>query len=139
MAIKSLNVYINFNGTAAKAIALYERVLGAQTVKVARAGDVPGTNVPHDQKDRIVHGILTLAGTQLMVSDAASKVATGRNVQVSLDFTDVGEMTQKFAALAEGGVVAVPLQDTFWGAKFGMLIDPFGVGWLFNCAVAESA
>jgi PhnB protein len=139
MAIKSVNAYINFNGTAAKAIALYERVLAAQTVQVARAGDLPGMNVPEDQKDRIVHGVLMLGGTQLMVSDATSTVPTGGNIQVSLDFTDLGEMTQKFSALAEGGVVAVPLQDTFWGAKFGMLTDAFGVRWMFNCAVAAPA
>jgi PhnB protein len=136
MAIKSLSPYINFNGAAAQAIALYERVLGAKRVNVTRAGDVPGMNVPADQKDRILHGILTLGGAQLMLSDATTNVPTEGNVHVSLDFTDVADMTQKFTALAEGGSVTVPLQDTFWGAKFGMLTDPFGVRWMFNCATA---
>ena len=139
MPIKSLNAYINFNGTAAKAIALYERVLGARTLSVSRAGDTPGVDVPADQRDRIVHGVLLLGGTQLMVSDAASNLQTGGNVHVSIDFTDVTDMTEKFTALAEGGAVTVPLQDTFWGAKFGMLIDPFGVRWMFNCAVPRPA
>jgi PhnB protein len=137
MAIKSLNPYINFDGTAARAIALYDRILGAHTVNVARAGDTPGMNVPADQKDRIMHAVLMLDGLPLMLSDAATNVSTGSNVHVSLDFTDLDEMTQKFAALAEGGAVNVPLQDTFWGAKFGMLTDSVGVRWIFNCATQE--
>lgn len=48
-------------------------------------------------------------------------------------------MTQKFAALAEGGAIAVPLQETFWGAKCGMLTDAFGVRWMLNCVKAERA
>ena len=51
-----------------------------------------------------------------------------------LDFDDVGEMTQKFTALAHGGQVSLALQRTFWGATFGMLTDAFGVRWMFNCA-----
>lgn len=135
MPIKSLNPYINFNGTARQAIALYERVFGARTVHVVRAGDIPDTKVPADQKDHILHGVLTLGAGQLMVSDVTSNAPASGNVQVSVDFTDIKEMMRTFAALAEGGTVNVPLQDTFWGAKFGMLTDPFGVRWMFNCAV----
>ena len=42
-------------------------------------------------------------------------------------------MTKKFDALAEGGKVQEPLQDTFWGAKFGILQDAYGIRWMFNC------
>ena len=134
MAIKSLSPYISFNGTAAQAIALYERVLGAQKVNVARAGDIPGMNVPAEQKDQILHSVLMLGGTPLMISDAKVNVPAEGNVHLSLDFTDLDEMKLKFAALAEGGAVTVPLQDTFWGAKFGMLTDSLGVRWMFSCS-----
>lgn len=134
MAIKSLNPYINFSNTAAQAIVLYERVLGAQIVNVARAGDIPGMTVAADRKDRIMHAVLLLNGMPLMLSDAAKNVSEGSTVHVSLDFTELEEMMQKFTALADGGAVTVPLQETFWGAKFGMLTDAFGVRWIFNCA-----
>ncbi len=42
-------------------------------------------------------------------------------------------MTKKFDALAVGGKVTYSLHDAFWGAKFGMLTDAFGIGWLFSC------
>ena len=57
----------------------------------------------------------------------------GDNAHVNLSFDDVADMKKKFDALAAGGQVTMPLQDTFWGAKFGMLKDAFGVQWMFNC------
>jgi PhnB protein len=136
MAIKSLSPYVNFNGTATQAISLYEHVLGATRANVVRAGDVPGTNVPPDQMDRVLHGVLMLGGVQLMLSDATPNTFTERSsLHVVLEWTDFAEMTQRFAALAESGSVTVPIQDTFWGAKFGMLTDRFGVSWMFNCPV----
>jgi PhnB protein len=140
MPIKSLNPYIIFNGKAAEAIALYERVLDAKPGNVVRAADVPGMAVAADQKHRLVHGVLHIGGTQLMVSDEMSSAPSGGsgNMQVCLDFTDLGEMTRTFAALAEGGAITLPLQDTFWGARFGMLTDMFGVRWMFNCATSTS-
>lgn len=45
MAIKQLNPYLMFNGTAAQAIALYERALGAKTENLSRFGDAPGHGI----------------------------------------------------------------------------------------------
>jgi PhnB protein len=42
------------------------------------------------------------------------------------------ELDEKFAKLAEGGKITMPVEDTFWGARFGMLTDKFGVHWMFN-------
>ena len=131
MAIKALSPYIMLNGTAAAAISLYERVLGARVLNIVRAGDVPDASRPGEAPDRILHAVLSLGGI-LMVSDQSGEPAHS-NVQVSLDFDDVDDMTRKFTGLAEGGHVNLALQPTFWGATFGMLTDAFGVRWMFNC------
>jgi len=55
------------------------------------------------------------------------------NIAMSLDFSDLDEQEKVFAALAEGGSIMMPLEDTFWGAKFGMLTDKFGIEWMLNC------
>jgi PhnB protein len=47
-------------------------------------------------------------------------------------------MAKSFDALANGGKVTMPLQDTFWGAKFGTLTDTFGINWMFNCEKKKS-
>ncbi len=53
-------------------------------------------------------------------------------VHLSINFNNAGEQERVFNALSEGGQVSMPLQDTFWGARFGMLADKFGVNWMFN-------
>ncbi len=109
MSIKRLNPYLTFNGTAGKAIQLYEQALGARTEGLVMVSDsMPDKPVP-----------------------------AGTNVSVCLDFDDVPDMTKKFEALARGGKVTMPLQDTFWGARFGMLTDAFGIAWMFNCTTRK--
>jgi len=138
MSIKNLSPYITLDGTASDAIALYERVFGAVKLNVTRAGDVAGAEVSPDQRDRVIHGALRIGKSVLMISDAASKSeAQAGNVQVALDFADTAHLTRTFAALSEGGEITLPVQDTFWGAKFGMLTDRFGVRWLLNCETGK--
>jgi PhnB protein len=135
MSIKSLNPYLNFDGTAEKAIQLYERALGARTEGLMRYGEMPGGQVPPEHKNRIMHGRLNIGGGLVMVSDAHSGMAAPKqsNTHVLLDFDDSADLAKKFDALADGGKVTMPLQETFWAAKFGMLTDRYGIQWMFNC------
>jgi PhnB protein len=138
MSINSVIPYLNFNGTGEKAIALYESALGAKTEHVSRFGDMPGGSPEH--KDRVMHATLRIGGAPVMLSDTQPEnpVAPEGNVQICLNFTDPEDMAKKFDALAAGGSVTMPLQDTFWGAKFGMLTDAYGVRWMFNCELKKS-
>lgn len=62
----------------------------------------------------------------------------GDNVYLTLHFDDAKEMEEKFAALAAGGRVKMPLHDAFWGARFGMLTDALGVHWMFSCELKSA-
>jgi PhnB protein len=140
MAIKKLNPYLNFNGTAEKAIKLYENALGAKTDRIMRFGDIPDFKVEPEHKNLVMHATLFIGEGVVMISDCqpGQPSTTGDNVHVSLDCDDVADMTKKFEALAVGGKVLLPLQDMFWGARFGMLKDAFGIGWMFNCEHKKS-
>jgi PhnB protein len=135
MAIKSLNPYLNFAGSAAQAIKLYEIALGAKVEQIMRFGDVQGMDVPAEHKQRVMHAHLRLGEGTLMISDAppGMPIPKESHTHVALHFDDVQELTRKFEALAADGQVTMPLQDTFWGAKFGMLTDAYGIRWMFNC------
>ena len=37
-----------------------------------------------------------------------------------------------FAKLSAGGSVTMPLQETFWGAYYGLWTDRFGINWMVN-------
>lgn len=140
MAIKQLNPYLNFDGTAAKAIALYEKALGAKTEGLQRFGEVQGMPVAPENKDRVMHAVLHIGAGLVMISDGMPGVPVPKesNMSVTLDFDDVKEMEQRFDALAAGGTITMPLQDTFWGARFGMLKDAFGIQWMFNCQTGKA-
>ena len=135
MSIKKLNPYLTFNGTAAEAIQLYERALGAKTESLQRFGETPGMTVSDEHEGRVMHAQLRVGEGVVMLSDAppGKPVATEGNVHVCLDLDDLADTTTKFNALAAGGKITMPLQDTFWGATFGMLTDAYGVNWMFNC------
>jgi PhnB protein len=137
MAIKQLNPYLNFNGTAAQAVKLYEKALDAKVESIQRFGDIPGTPAPPETKDRVMHAVLRLGEGTIMLSDTQPEApaSPGGPIWVTLDFDDPAEMGRKFEALSVGGKVTMPLQETFWGAKFGMLVDAHGIQWMFNCTI----
>jgi PhnB protein len=140
MAIQKLNPYLNFDGTAAKAIALYEKALGAKAENVQRFGDVAGMNVAPENKDRVMHAELHLGEGVVMISDGMPgvPVPSDSNTHVTLHFDDPADMGRRFEALAAGGKITMPMQDTFWGAKFGMVKDAYGISWMFNCDVKKT-
>jgi PhnB protein len=104
-----------------------------------RFADVPNMSSP-ETKDLIMHAVLDLGGGRVMLSDGRPNmtIPPGGNSHVCLDFDDAAEMAAKFDALAAGGTVTMPVQDTFWGAKFGMLTDAFGINWMFNCEARKA-
>ena len=67
------------------------------------------------------------------VGPAGGHGRDGNGVHVNIDCDSVDEIERIFKAMSVGSKVTMPLADTFWGAKFGMLTDAFGVKWMFNC------
>jgi PhnB protein len=47
--------------------------------------------------------------------------------------SEPGEAERIFHALSENGTVQMPIQETFWARRFGMLVDQFGTPWMVNC------
>jgi|SRR5581483_2463735 len=141
MSIRRVNPYILLNGTAGKAIELYQTALGAKTEAMMHWGDGPGacTEVPAEHKNRVMHAMLRVGDDVLMLSDCPpdQPLTAGDTVQIALDFTDADEMSKAFDTLGAGGKVTCPIADQFWGAKFGTLTDAYGVRWMFNCEVKK--
>ena len=55
---------------------------------------------------------------------------------MSLHMKDPAVADRVFAQLAKDGNVVVPLAQTFWAARFGMVVDRFGISWMINCEAA---
>ena len=130
--------YIIFNGNCEEALNFYANALGGQVQQIMRYSDAP----PEVQQnmggggDLVMHATFQAGGIMLMASDSGKTApATGKEggmVHLSINFDDSGALENAFMKLGEGGTVTMNLQDTFWGARFGMLTDRFGINWMFN-------
>lgn len=111
----------------------YKDAFKAEIGMMQRYGESP-MPATDDLKDKIMHGVMNIMGGVVMFSDSDGKkhINFGDNFSVSLDYKEPGDMQRAFDAISAGGSVTMPLQDTFWGARFGMCTDKFGVNWMFN-------
>lgn len=124
--------YIIFKGKCEAALKFYEKALGGQIGQISRYSDAPDNQMGMDPQN-IMHAHLNVNGNLLfMASDGPTDASDSGMVSLSLNFTDPGSIQAAFAALSDGGTVTMPLQDTFWGATFGMLQDQYGIRWMFN-------
>ncbi len=137
-------IYLNFTNETEAAFTFYKSVFGGEFEgPIGRMGDVPdGADLPEADKQLVMHILLPiLGGIRLMGSDAPASLGfsinKGNNVFVSLHPDTRQETDRLFTALADGGVVEMPLQEMFWGDYYGVLRDKFGIQWMFNCASQE--
>ena len=130
-----LNPYLQFNGDCEAAFRFYEKCLGGTILMMMKAGESPmAAKVPPEQHDTIIHARIAVGDQLLMGSDAmAGCYAAPAGFHVTLGFADAAEAEAVFAALADGGSVPMPIQETFWAVRFGMLVDRFGIPWMVNC------
>ncbi len=131
----SLNPYLTFNGNCEAAFKFYERVLGGKIeAMMPHAGTPAEGHVPPEWNSKIMHARLNIDGDLLMGSDAPPQHQEPmKGFSVSLQVKEPKEAERVFKALAEGGTVKMPLEETFWAARFGMLVDKFGTPWMVNC------
>lgn len=130
-----LNTYLSFNDECEAAFKFYEQCLGGKIESMMTYGDSPmAEQTPPEKLDKIMHVSLIVGDTVLMGSDAPPNYfEKPQGFSVSLVFTDPDEAERIFNALAENGTVKMPIQETFWSPRFGMLTDRFGTPWMINC------
>src|SRR6478672_1239447 len=133
----ALNPYLNFKGNTEEAFNFYKSVFGGDFPMVMRFRDTPeAARVPPNEQDKIMHIALPIGKNVLMGTDALEamghKLTAGNSFSLSINAKGKEETDQIFNGLAAGGQVTMPLENTFWGAYFGMLTDKFGVQWMVN-------
>lgn len=131
--MKSVTTYLQFDGSCRQAMQFYETSLG---------GELQLNPYPEATSSaaRIMHAQLSRAGTPLLMASDSPEgpVKAGNNFSVSVECESVDEIERLFAAIGKSGSIRLPLGDTPWGARFGMLTDQFGIQWIFNLAQRQS-
>jgi PhnB protein len=130
-----INTYLHFDGNCDEALKFYERALGAKRVMTMRYGECPrAAETTEEMRDKVMHGRIAAGDNVIMASDAPPgryKSPTGFSINIGVD--TVEEAERVFGALSEKGEIHMPLEETFWAHRFGMLVDQFGVPWMVNC------
>ncbi len=131
-----LNPYITFNGNCEAAMNFYNDVLNGEINILSRFSEMPEEVclISDQDKDLIMHCTLDFDGGRLMASDTIEpeKLKIGSNCTLSVSIADEDEGSAVYNSLAEGGQSIMPFNDAFWGGKFGMLIDKFGMQWMVS-------
>ena len=140
----TINPYLNFDGSCEEAFNFYKSVFGGEFTEMNRYNEMPDTSeFSAADANRIMHITLPIGGdTVLMGSDNPPGMggeAKGSSIQISIQTTDDAETDRLYNGLSAGGQITMPLEQTFWGARFGMWIDKFGIRWMINQQINQSA
>ena len=127
--------YLFFDGRCEEALDFYKKTLSAEVEMLMHVKDSPqppptGT-YPPGSENKIMHSSFRVNGTTLMASDGCAQGKPKfEGFALSVDAKDETMADRMFAALADGGKVQMPLGETFFARRFGMVADQFGVGWM---------
>jgi PhnB protein len=135
-----LSPHLSFDGQCEAAFRFYERSIGGKLVYMLTYSNSPiAEQVPLEWRGKIVHATLMMGNYALLGADVLpEQYEKPQGSQLVLSIDDPLEAERIFEALAENGTILMPLQKTFWAARFGVLVDQFGVKWEINCGQPES-
>lgn len=136
----TVNVYLTFNGNCEAAFNFYKSVFGGDFTYIGRFKDMPpmgDKEMSAADGDKIMHVALPVSNeTNLMGSDTVegfgAPLKVGNNFSISVNTDSKAEADRLFNDLSSGGTVGMPMNETFWGAYFGMCTDKFGINWMVS-------
>jgi len=134
-----LSTHVSFNGQCAEAFKFYQKLFGGTIQTMMTYGESPmADHTQPEWRDKIMHTSLLIGETSLMGADAPPDYfEKPSGFAVAIHVKTPEEADRVFNALAENGKITMPIQQTFWSARFGMLVDRFGIPWMINCEQAQ--
>ena len=129
------NPHLTFNGQCEAAFKFYETCLGGKIVMMMTHGDSPiAAQTKPEWRKKIIHATFALGDHVLTGADATPEhYRKPQGFSVLLNIGGATEADRIFKTLAESGTVQMPIQETFWALRFGMVVDQFGTPWMVNC------
>ncbi len=128
--------YLFFDGRCEEAAEFYRSALGAEVTTLVRFKDSREAGmVAPNAGDKVMHMSVRIGDTTVLASDGR---CLGRpnfqGISLALTVPNDSEAERRFAALAEGGQVQMPLTKTSFSSRFGTVADRFGVSWMISVA-----
>ena len=136
-----VNPYLTYNGNCEEAFNFYKSVFGGEFPFIGKFKDMPPMDgyppVTEKEGEKIMHVSLPISNeTILMGSDSSEAfgqaTVVGNNFSISINTDSPDEADKLFKGLSAGGIVKMPMNQTFWGSYFGMFLDKFGIQWMVS-------
>ena len=131
-----INAYLSFNGNCREAMSFYQECLGGE-LYIQTIGESPiAEQFPVEARDRVMHANLKKGSLVLLAADhmnPKNDIIKGNSVNLCLNCSTEDEIQTVFSKLSADGKIIHPLENTFWGATFGIVTDKFGMDWMLNC------
>lgn len=129
--MRSVTPYLAISG-AVGALEFYKRAFGAK--------EMERTTLPDG---KVLHARIKIGDSAVMMADEfpGSRLRAPTNVGITtmmlhIHTRDVDKLWQQ--AIAAGAKVAMPLDNVFWGERYGQLMDPFGHLWTLSMRIKMS-
>jgi len=126
-------LFLSFDGQCDAAFEFYARALGGTVGALFRWGNSPmAAEAPEGWAAKVLHGSVSFGGWTIAGADVPMcQALQGFSILLNVDAPE--DATRAFDALSENATVIISLQETFWSARYGKLVDQFGVAWEINC------
>jgi PhnB protein len=124
--------YIFFDGRCDEALEFYKNAIGAKVDMLMRYKEAPDqAMVTPQSKDKVMHAAVHIGDTQILMSDGHCQGKPSfQGFSLTINAPSAAEADRQFKALSDGGEVRMPMGETFFAERFGMLADKFGLGWM---------
>jgi PhnB protein len=125
--------YLIFSGNCEEAVQFYCDIFKGDIKFLQKYKEAP-VDTPQSWDNKIMHASFVIKDTLLMASDSGPDIPViiGNNIHLSVSYDKDNNPDEHFNKLAIGGKITKPIEKTFWGARFGQLVDRYGVHWMFN-------
>lgn len=134
-----LNTHLSFNGQCEEAFQRYRTIFGGKILTMMPyEGSPHADQVPAGWRNKILHATLEIGDQIVMGADTPSEqFASPQGFSVVVGVSDADEAERIFKALADKGTIQLPLQETFWAVRFGMVVDQYDIPWMINCGKGQ--
>ena len=127
--------HLHFKGNCSEAFEFYAATFGGRIVFSMTYGEAPGAHQASPEvREQIIHARLDLGDEFLLGCDVTPdryEKPQGFNLMANAD--QPADAERLFRILSEGGTITMPIGETFWAQRFGMVTDRFGTPWMINC------
>ena len=132
-------ISLAFDGQCEAAFRHYESCLGGKILFVLSWGDSPmAAQAPPGWSTKVMHAAIRLGDVEITGSDVPPdqyEAPAGFEIMLNVDEPETAESV--FQQMSDRGRIKMPLQETFWARRYGVLVDRFGIPWSVNCGAGE--